>query len=76
MVYTIWYISLGLWYIPVESGIYHDATFQRETERVGGWVGEGVREGEYSERERERERAREREREEEREVSVYVKVLK
>ena len=28
MVYTIWYISLGLWYMPVESGIYHDATFQ------------------------------------------------
>ena len=32
MVYNIWYISLGLWYIPVESGIYRDydddATFQ------------------------------------------------
>ena len=28
IVYTIWYISLDLWYIPVESGIYHDATFQ------------------------------------------------
>ena len=29
MVHTTWYISLGLWYIPVESGsIYHDATFQ------------------------------------------------
>ena len=29
-IYTIWYIPLGLWYIPVESGIYHhdDATFQ------------------------------------------------
>ena len=28
MVYTIWYISLDLWYLPVESGIYRDATFQ------------------------------------------------
>ena len=28
MVYTIWNILLGLWYIPVGSGIYHDATFQ------------------------------------------------
>ena len=28
MVYTIWYISLGPWYIPVQSGIYQHATFQ------------------------------------------------
>ena len=38
MVYTIWYIPLGLWYIPVDSGIYHDATFQMRAagRRPGG----------------------------------------
>ena len=32
MVYTIWYIPIASWYIPSKSGIYHEATFQMESE--------------------------------------------
>jgi hypothetical protein len=28
MVYTMWYTSLELWYIPSKSGLYHGSTFQ------------------------------------------------
>jgi hypothetical protein len=28
MIYTIWDIPVGIWYIPFKSSIYHDATFQ------------------------------------------------
>jgi hypothetical protein len=27
MVFTTWYISVIVWYIPSKSGIYHEATF-------------------------------------------------